>query len=274
MAATTLLENAAMSVVDYRCCARPGDAPFAEMHDRFTLAYVRTGSFGACTRGKLHELVAGSLFIGHPGDEYTCVHEHHAGGDECVSFQLAEDVVDTIDARRTLWRIGAVPPVRGLVMLGELASAAVDGTTSISLEEIGMLLAAEFASVVQRGNEENAPLPSVRDRRRAVDAARWIDANAHRQVTLAMAAKYANTSEFYFLRQFRAVLGVTPHQYLVQCRLRLAARLLCDADGTVTSVAFDAGFSDLSNFIRTFTQAAGMSPRAFRHRVRARRRAD
>ena len=89
-----------------------------------------------------------------------------------------------------------------------------------------------------------------------------------------MAAKYANTSEFHFLRQFRAVLGVTPHQYLVQCRLRLAARLLCDADGTVTSVAFDAGFGDLSNFIRTFTQAAGMSPRAFRHRVRARRRAD
>jgi AraC-like DNA-binding protein len=267
MAATTLLENASLSVVDYRCTARPGDAPFAETHRHYTLAYVRRGSFGAFTRGKRHELVAGSLFVGYPGDEYTCLHEHHDDGDECLSFQLADDVVDTIDSRSSVWRVAAVPPVPQLIMLSELGSAAVDGASSIALDELGMLLAARFSDVV-RGRQAGPPACSERDRRRAVEAARWIEAHAQAPVSLASAANHAGTSPFHFLRQFRATLGVTPHQYLVQCRLRRAARLLSEIDKTVTDVAFEAGFGDLSNFTRTFTRAAGMSPGAFRRLAR------
>jgi AraC-like DNA-binding protein len=57
---------------------------------------------------------------------------------------------------------------------------------------------------------------------------------------------------------------VTPHQYLVRARLRRAARLLADDTRSITDVAFDVGFADLSNFVRTFHRAAGVSPRAFR----------
>ena len=267
MAAKTLLENASMSVVDYRCSARPGDAPFVEAHRSYTLAYVRSGSFGASTRGTLHELVAGSLFVGHPGDEYTCVHEHHACGDRCLSFQFADDVADAIDSRSSVWRVTAVPPGPALVMLGELGIAALEGSSSVALDEVGMLLTARFADIV-RGRQPRTTSLSARDRRRAVDAAQWIEANAQDALTLAKAARHAGTSDFHFLRQFRATLGVTPHQYLVQCRLRRAARLLSDADTPVTDVAFEAGFGDLSNFIRTFTRAAGMSPRAFRRLAR------
>jgi AraC family transcriptional regulator len=71
-------------------------------------------------------------------------------------------------------------------------------------------------------------------------------------------------SAFHFLRLFARVLGVTPHQYLVRCRLRHAARLLADPARSVTDVAFDVGFADLSNFVRTFRRAAGVSPRTFR----------
>jgi AraC-like DNA-binding protein len=60
------------------------------------------------------------------------------------------------------------------------------------------------------------------------------------------------------------VLGVTPHQYLVRSRLRHAARLLADDDIAVTDVAYDVGFGDLSNFVRTFHRAAGVSPTKFR----------
>ena len=60
------------------------------------------------------------------------------------------------------------------------------------------------------------------------------------------------------------MLGVTPHQYLVRSRLRHAARLLADDDRPITDVALDVGFGDLSNFVRTFHRAAGVSPRRFR----------
>ena len=56
------------------------------------------------------------------------------------------------------------------------------------------------------------------------------------------------------------MLGVTPHQYLVRSRLRHAARLLADDDSAVTDIAYDVGFGDLSNFVRTFHRAAGVSP--------------
>jgi len=68
------------------------------------------------------------------------------------------------------------------------------------------------------------------------------------------------------------VLGVTPHQYLVRSRLRRAASLLADDARPITDVAYDVGFGDLSNFVRTFHRAAGVSPRRFRQAAKGARR--
>jgi AraC-like DNA-binding protein len=84
-------------------------------------------------------------------------------------------------------------------------------------------------------------------------------------------AREAGLSAFHFLRLFASVLGVTPHQYLVRSRLRHAARLLADHDRAITDVALDVGFGDLSNFVRTFHRAAGVSPRAFRQAAKGER---
>jgi dihydroorotase-like cyclic amidohydrolase len=78
-------------------------------------------------------------------------------------------------------------------------------------------------------------------------------------------ARDAGLSAFHFLRVFSAVIGVTPHQYLVRSRLRKAAKLLADPGIPVTTVAHDSGFADLSNFVRTFRRAAGMPPGRFRN---------
>jgi AraC-like DNA-binding protein len=112
----------------------------------------------------------------------------------------------------------------------------------------------------------------ARDRRRAVETALWIDAHSHQQIDLEQAAGQAGISPFHFLRLFSSVLGVTPHQYLVRSRLRHAARLLADNDIPVTDVAYDVGFGDLSNFVRTFHRAAGVSPRRFREGSRGMRK--
>ena len=67
MASRTIAESDGIIVYDYCCEAGPGDRPFAELHDNFSVAYVRKGSFGYQARGRAFELVAGSLLIGHPG---------------------------------------------------------------------------------------------------------------------------------------------------------------------------------------------------------------
>lgn len=270
MAATTLLERKSISVSDFRCSAGPGDKPFVERHSRHSISYVRKGSFGLRCRGKSHELVAGSVLIGYPGDEYTCTHEHVCG-DECLSFFLEPELVGAIGDSQAIWQIGCAPPLPELIVLGELAQSAADGSSDIGLDEIGQVLASRFAEVVSGKPRKPGP-DAARDRRRAVETALWIDAHSHRPIGLEDAAAQAGISPFHFLRLFSDVLGVTPHQYLVRSRLRHAARRLADDDSSITDVAYDVGFGDLSNFVRTFHRAAGASPLRFRQASRGMRK--
>jgi AraC-like DNA-binding protein len=271
MTATTLLQRGSIAVTDYRCTAGPDSKPFVEQHSSHSIAYVRKGSFGCTKRGRSFELVAGSILVGHPGDEYLCTHDHHICGDECLSFALAPELVDSIGDRADVWRSGCAPPLPELMVLGELAQAVACGRSEIGLDEVGHALASRFVAVAS-GRTQKLPQATARDRRRAVETALWIDAHSHRQIELEDSAGQAGLSPFHFLRLFSSVLGVTPHQYLVRSRLRNAARLLADDDRPVTDVAFDVGFGDLSNFVRTFHRAAGVSPLRFRRTSRGDRK--
>jgi AraC-like DNA-binding protein len=269
MGVTTVLDGGPITVVDYRCDARPGDQPFVEWHEAFTISYVRSGSFGYRFRGRRFELVAGSVLVGYPGDEYMCTHDH-VGGDRCLSFSLDPALIDEIGAPDA-WHAGSVAPRPELMVLGELGQASADGRCAIGVDEVGVMLAARFVAV-STGRAPAFRTPSAADRRRAVEAALWIDAHSDQPITLTACARGAGLSSFHFLRVFSTVLGVTPHQYLVRLRLRHAARLLADEDRPVTDVAFDVGFADLSNFVRTFHRAAGVSPRGFRNAARGDRK--
>jgi AraC-like DNA-binding protein len=270
MDATTLLTTRSMTVSEFRCDAGPDEKPFAECRTGHSIAYVRAGSFGCHCRAGFFELVAGSLLVGAPGEEYTCTHEHVCG-DVCLSFFFGDDIVDALGGRREVWRVGATPPLPELMVLGELAQAAADGNSDLGLDEVGQILAGRFVDAASGKPRKQAAL-TARDRRRAVEAALWIDENSHAEIDLEVAAKQAGLSPFHFLRLFSNVLGVTPHQYLVRSRLRHAARLLTDNDIAVTNIAYDVGFGDLSNFVRTFHRAAGVSPTKFRQASRGERK--
>jgi len=270
MPATKVLIRGPISAVDYRCDAGPPQPPYPEVHAGFSIGYVRKGGFGYRVRGQSFEMVAGSLVVGHPGDEFVCTHEHRCG-DECLSFGLAPAVVDAIGGAAELWRVGSVAPLPELMVLGELAQSAAEGHSDLGLDEAGMLLAARFIDLVC-GRKRRPSNGGSRDRRRAVRAALWMDAHAHEPIDLDGAAKEAGLSPFHFLRLFAQVLGVTPHQYLVRARLRHAARLLAADAFSITDIAFRVGFGDLSNFVRTFRRAAGVSPRGFRRQARGDRK--
>jgi AraC family transcriptional regulator len=270
MQSRRVFQSQTISVIDHRCWAGPHDAPFVEVHNSFSISYVRHGSFGCRARGGSFELVAGSILIGHPGDEYTCTHEH-GGGDRCLSFHLAPALVEMVGYRRDVWQSVCVPPLPELMVLGELAQAAVEGGNEVGVDELGVLLAARFVEVVS-GRPRRPVVVRACDRRRAVEAALWIDANAHEPIDLESTAREFGLSLFHFLRLFAKVLGVTPHQYLIRSRLRRAARLLADDTRSITEIALDVGFADLSNFVRTFHRVAAISPRSFRRAAKGDRR--
>jgi AraC family transcriptional regulator len=55
----SIIRDGSLMVIDYRCDARPTDIPYREVHARYSLSYVRRGSFGCRTLGREHQLLAG-----------------------------------------------------------------------------------------------------------------------------------------------------------------------------------------------------------------------
>jgi AraC-like DNA-binding protein len=148
------------------------------------------------------------------------------------------------------------------MVIGELAQAVASGASDLGLDEVGWLFAERFLKTVSGEHPERKAV-SAADRRRAVEAALWLDEHCQEEVDLAATAAQVDLSPFHFLRVFSRAIGVTPHQYLVRSRLRRAARLLAERERSVTDIALDVGFADLSNFVRTFHRAAGVPPGRF-----------
>jgi AraC family transcriptional regulator len=68
-------------------------------------------------------------------------------------------------------------------------------------------------------------------------------------------------------RAFREATGVSPHQYLLRCRVEHAKRLI--ARGLpLAEVAVQCGFADQSQLPRTFVGHVGTTPGRYRNSVR------
>jgi AraC-like DNA-binding protein len=87
--------------------------------------------------------------------------------------------------------------------------------------------------------------------------------------TLAELAAMTELSQFALLRAFRADMGLPPHAYLNQVRVR-RARLLLDAGVPAADVAAQVGFADQAHLTRHFKRVVGVPPAAYqRERLRA-----
>lgn len=249
-----------LSAASYHCAATPHTPAEPEVHRRWCLAYVCRGSFGyRCAAPVTHELVAGAVLIGRSGAGYLCTHDHHAGGDECLSFEFDEALVDELHLRRLSAELDFLPPLAQLRIWGELARVAASGAADVALDEAGLLFATRLLRLTQSRALPSSE-PGARDRRRAVEAALWIEAHASESVGLDDLARLAASTPLHFLRVFTRVVGATPHQYLIRSRLAQASRLLAAGDLPVTEIALAVGFNDLSNFVRTFQRASGLPP--------------
>ncbi len=269
-----LLQTAQLTAIDYRCTAQAGQRSEEEQHGAHCIAYVRRGTFGCVCRGRRFDLVAGSMLVGRPGDTYRCTHEHSGGGDECLSFRYAPALIAELGGTARPWQVGVLPPQAAGMVLGTLAQAAAAGQTDLALEEAGLLLAQQLPALAdgrRSGTAGRVRATTAADRARVLRAALSMADDPARRFDLTGLAAQAGTSVFQFLRVFARVVGPTPHQYLIRCRLGTAAQLLATETLPVTQVALAAGFDDLSNFVRSFGRAAGLPPSRFRQLARGER---
>ncbi|CAM3865640.1 HTH-type transcriptional activator Btr [Vibrio aerogenes CECT 7868] len=95
----------------------------------------------------------------------------------------------------------------------------------------------------------------------------YIESNLSRRITIAQLAGSVFLGESQFHCRFKELLGMTPHQYVLQKRIE-AARSLIDQGGyTLGQVAELTGFSGQSTFSHVFTRLQGMSPSVYKKRI-------
>jgi AraC family transcriptional regulator len=255
------------SVSDVICTAGPRDRPYEERHETVSIAAVTAGTFQYRTATGRAVLAPGGILLGNVGACFECGHEHGTG-DRCLAFSCApallESILSTVPgARRTTFAVPHLPPLPELMPLLAMAEAARDEEDAAELEETALRLAGAVAATLA-AVPSPAPAPSRRDERRITGALRRIEAEAHGPLALADLAREAGMSPYHFLRTFRQVVGMTPHQLVLRTRLNRAAVRLRTSAEPVSAIAFDAGFGDLSTFNRRFRRLMGCSPGAYR----------
>jgi AraC-like DNA-binding protein len=92
----------------------------------------------------------------------------------------------------------------------------------------------------------------------------FINTNFSRPIRLGEAAELAQMSETAFSRFFKAKTGSNFVDFLNDIRLGHASRMLIDTKDTITGIAAACGFTNISNFNRTFKREKGQTPKGFR----------
>jgi transcriptional regulator GlxA family with amidase domain len=121
-------------------------------------------------------------------------------------------------------------------------------------------------------SRRHGKVPSAGDRKnhnpRAVAVALdYLAENFAEDCSLTELAALAGVDRFHLLRAFRRCMGLPPHLYQTQLRLRHAKQLMLSGESPAMA-AVAAGFADQSHLIRKFKSAYGITPGEYLGRTR------
>ena len=84
------------------------------------------------------------------------------------------------------------------------------------------------------------------------------------ELTIETLAADIFVSKYYLIRKFKNSVGMTPHQFCIQNRIRKSQGLLNEKK-TISRIAAEMGFYDQSHFDRAFQRIVGISPSEYVH---------
>jgi two-component system response regulator YesN len=100
------------------------------------------------------------------------------------------------------------------------------------------------------------------------EAIRYIHANYHKPLDLAMVSNHVSLNYAYFSNLFKKNVGKSFAEYLRDVRLDKARKLLVDTDYKVADIASMVGYENYKSFTRVFREVMRMQPTEYRQRMR------
>ena len=120
-----------------------------------------------------------------------------------------------------------------------------------------------FFGDVQLALGETAPAPAATSNPKLARAAEFIRANFTCSLKLDEICAASELSPSYLIRAFKQRYGMTPHAYLVNCRIEYSRSALKQGRA-IADVAAEAGFADQAHLQRAFRQFTAATPNQYR----------
>jgi len=96
------------------------------------------------------------------------------------------------------------------------------------------------------------------------DIIKYIEKRFTEKITLDdLAMKFA-LSKFCLHKEFKKHIGITPNQYIINCRLNYAKDLLKYSNLSVSEISYQVGIENISHFINLFKKIEHKTPLVFR----------
>ncbi len=245
-------------------------------HEGYALGVIEDGALRFRYLGRDYVAAPGAVNLVAPGE----THDGRGAGDAEDAgwayrmFYLDPDIVRMAGEEAGLPH-GALPDFSTGVLDDPVLARAI-GALHRDMERAGPCmptlaqetrLSAMLARWITRHAAQRAPTarpPRAGGESAAVRRAReYLDAHCADDVRLADLGDVACLSPFHLARAFAAAVGLPPHAYLVQARVR-RARALLSAGSTPAEAAAAAGFADQSHLTRAFRAQMGVTPARFR----------
>jgi AraC-like DNA-binding protein len=123
---------------------------------------------------------------------------------------------------------------------------------SVLISTIGDIVecSAQISSYLKISNKQYESIKHVRD---------FIESNYEERFSLGNIASKAQLSPYYLIRLFSQIVGIPPHIYQQQVRIRHAKEMLMQGI-PIVDVAFNTGFADQSHFSNVFKKMVGLPP--------------
>jgi AraC-like DNA-binding protein len=241
-----------------------GQAYRTHRHDTYAVGLTDSGVQVFDYRGGVHASRAGQVVVLYPDEP----HDGRAGTDEGFGYRIVYvDPSRLAEAVAVLrGRPSSLPFVSEPVSVSRQLSRAIEIAFQAALDPLALDgLVVELAAGLIAGERGGTrTLPARRVDLRAVGRARqFLEAERRRVVHSAELEAITGLTRYDLCRQFRIVLGTSPHRYLLMRRLELARERI-QRGRPLVEVALDVGFADQAHFTRAFRSAFGLTPARYR----------
>jgi AraC family transcriptional regulator len=142
----------------------------------------------------------------------------------------------------------------------EPQSGATRAQIDTLVRSLGLHLLTTYA-VRRARSTSRLPAMPAKKLRQAVD---YIEANLHRDLSVANVARHVTMSESHFSHAFQKTLGLSPHRYVRERRIERAKALLRESDMPLGEIAQRVGCSSSSSFSVLFHSATGTTPSTYK----------